>query len=206
MNYVRSTFALIVLFAAHPWNVQAGGTRIWELAGSAELQKGTLQGTALSSIGEIGIGLNPQKSPIDDDIGVVWSSAKHKNGNIFLGSGYNGKILRVADKEIVHVADTGQLVVTSIAFDKNGDLYAATLPEPAIWKISNPIKIQKGNRFQQRNGSFCLMRLNIFGQSFFLKTATLCLRARVLTERFTRLEKTRNRKYIWILKKTIFLL
>ncbi len=144
MNYVRSTFALIVLFAAHPWNVQAGGTRIWELAGSAELQKGTLQGTALSSIGEVGIGLNPQKSPIDDDIGVVWSSAKYKNGNIFLGSGYNGKILRVADKEIVHVADTGQLVVTSIAFDKNGDLYAATLPEPAIWKISNPIKIQKG--------------------------------------------------------------
>ncbi|MCP4599112.1 MAG: WD40 repeat domain-containing protein [Proteobacteria bacterium] len=121
-----------------------GGTWIWELAGFNELNKGELDGTQVSSLGEIRLGRRAHKLDLED-VGLVWSAVRDGNGRLYLGTGYDGKIFRVDKNKVVEIATTGQLVVTSVAVDKKGDLYVAALPDAVIWKIKAPGKIN-GNK------------------------------------------------------------
>lgn len=138
MNFSCLLRLVPLLLIASPLSAGASGTRIWELAGFAELQKGELKGTVLSSVGEVGIGLSAEKVALEAGVGVVWTAAKNAAGDIYLGTGYDGKIFRLRGEEAVLVAETKQLVVTALAFDKAGDLYIGALPDPVIWKIAKP--------------------------------------------------------------------
>lgn len=120
----------------------AAGTRIWELAGFEEFDKGEPDGTAISSEGRVGLGLVARPMELEG-IGLVWSMVSDQKGNVYLGTGYDGKIYRVRGRKVALIADTGQLVVTSLALDKKGDLYAAALPDPVIWKIPSPATAAK---------------------------------------------------------------
>lgn len=131
------------LIAMMPATAFAAGTRIWEVAGFHELGMGELDGTTVSSDGEVRLGFAPKKLDFED-VGAVWTAVEGKGGDVYIGTGYDGKIFRVKDKEVRHIADTEQLVVTALVFGKNGDLYAATLPDAVIWRIPNPAQIQKG--------------------------------------------------------------
>jgi hypothetical protein len=144
MKFARCTAVFAALCFAYPVSVSAGDTKIWELAGYLELQKGELKGTSLSSFGEVSLGLIAEKEQLDEKVGVVWSAAKNRNLDVFLGTGYDGRIYRVQNRAAILIAETKQLVVTALAFDKNGDLYAASLPDPIIWKIKNPGAIKQG--------------------------------------------------------------
>jgi len=133
--------AALVSLAALP--AVAGGTRVWELAGFDELDKGELLQTAVGSRGEVSLGLKAAKVDLEE-VGLVWSAISGKGGKVYLGTGYDGKILRLDEGKAVEIATTGQLVITALAVDKQGDLYAASLPDPVIWKIANPGGIKAG--------------------------------------------------------------
>ncbi len=123
-----------------PLETFGGGTRMWELAGFEELDKGELDGTQVSSLGEVCLGKREKKLGLDG-IGLVWSAVRAKTGEIYLGTGYDGKIFRVRGDNVVEIATTGQLIVTSLAIDEKGDLFAGTLPDPVVWKIPSPAKV-----------------------------------------------------------------
>ncbi|MCP4199759.1 MAG: hypothetical protein GY762_21650 [Proteobacteria bacterium] len=131
-------FLIAVVFL--PSWARAGGTRIWEVAGFEELDKGKLDGTQVSSRGEVRLGHRAKKLGLED-VGLVWSAVQDTRGKIYLGTGYDGKIFRVDGRKVVLVATTDQLVVTALAVDKNGDLYIGTLPEPTIWRVKAAHKI-----------------------------------------------------------------
>jgi hypothetical protein len=140
-----SRFAALAVLAAAvlaPALAAAGGTRIWELAGFDELAKGELRQTAVSSRGEVALGLKASKVDLDE-VGLVWSAVRAGDA-IYLGTGYDGKIYRVEGNRAVEIATTGQLVVTALAVDQRGDLYAAALPDAVIWKVSRPKGIRAG--------------------------------------------------------------
>jgi hypothetical protein len=142
MNSLKFKFlwaASFALFVA-PSAVLGGGTRIWELAGFDELDKGEPDGTRVSSLGEVGLGRNAKKLDLKD-VGLVWSAVRDSTGSIYLGTGYDGKISRVRQNKVEEVASTDQLVVTSLAIDKKGNLFVATLPDAVVWRIENPGKI-----------------------------------------------------------------
>jgi hypothetical protein len=142
MNKVSSWLLATVMICSlsQAW---AGGTRAFELAGYAELDKGELKGTVLTSRGEVTLGLEANRLSADG-IGMVWSSVVDNKGVVYLGTGLDGGIYRVEKGKAVLVAQTGQLVVTSLAFDDRGALLAATLPEPTLWRIENPAAIPAG--------------------------------------------------------------
>ncbi|MCU0662188.1 MAG: hypothetical protein MUC50_07665 [Myxococcota bacterium] len=138
---VSWSFALGMLCASPcAW---AGGTRAFELAGYPELDNGELDGTVLTSRGEVALGLEANRLATEG-IGMVWSSAVDEKGTVYLGTGLDGAIYRVEQGKAVLVAQTGQLVVTSLVFDAKGDLLAATLPEPTVWRIEKPASIRPG--------------------------------------------------------------
>src|SRR5690606_37575391 len=53
-----------------------------------------------------------------------------------LGTGNDGRILRVRGDRVEEVAATGQLLVASLALDTDGTLYAGTLPEGRVFAVA----------------------------------------------------------------------
>jgi sugar lactone lactonase YvrE len=145
-----SARALAPLFAAAlaalPAPARAAGTRVWELAGFDELDKGEARDTRISSRGEVTLGSRAVKVEIGE-VGLVWSAAADAAGTIYLGTGYDGKIFRIDGGKAVAIAKTGQLVITALALDAKGDLYAASLPDAVIWKIAKPAEQGVGEPF-----------------------------------------------------------
>ena len=138
----RRLISIIFLWFYSVNPVNAGGTRIWEMAGFEELEKGVLDGTTLSSRGEISVGLGSTKIDMDE-VGVVYSSVRSPQGDIFLGTGYDGKIYRKRGDTITLISETKQLVVTALVLDAKGNLYVAALPDPIIWRIEGASKSTK---------------------------------------------------------------
>ena len=132
-----------MLVASLPLMSVAGDSQRWQLAGEGELSRGETDGTRVNAEGEVELGRRGQKMDLDG-IGLVWCAARDREGAIYLGTGYDGKILRIRSNKVEEIATTGQLVVTSLLLDKKGDLFASTLPDPVIWKVANPAKISAG--------------------------------------------------------------
>ena len=104
----------LLLILALPCTSHSKGTQIWELAGFEELSKGELDGSTVSSQGEVRLGLSAKKLDLEE-VGVVWTSMNDGKGNLYLGTGYDGKIFRSHNSKVEHIADTGQLIVTAFA-------------------------------------------------------------------------------------------
>jgi hypothetical protein len=120
--------------------VFAGSTQVWELNTYEEFKKGELKKLSLSSLGEISLGQELKRYKIQADF--IWTSIRMKDGTIFLGTGNQGKIFRFK-KGLRLYAKTDKMVVTSLARDKRGVLYAATIPGATIFKIEPQGKIKK---------------------------------------------------------------
>jgi len=121
----------------------AGGTRVWELAGAEELERGETRETAVTDAGEVRLGLRARRLPVED-AGLVWSAADGGGETAYLGTGYDGRILRARGGQVEVLATTGQIVITALAVGGDGHLYAASLPDPVIWRVVSPGKIPPG--------------------------------------------------------------
>ncbi|HUT77190.1 MAG TPA: hypothetical protein VM285_05865 [Polyangia bacterium] len=130
-------------FLLCPMVALAGGTRIWELAGAEELGKGEPRETAVSDAGEVALGDRARQLDVADT-GLVWSAVDAGGDTAYLGTGYDGRILRVRGDDVDVIATTGQLVITALALGSDGYLYAASLPDAAIWRVKDPGKVLRG--------------------------------------------------------------
>lgn len=67
---------------------------------------------------------------------LVWCEALDSKGNIFLGTGHSGRILRVTARgEISVLASLPEPEVTALLVSRAGDVFAATSPNGAIYKL-----------------------------------------------------------------------
>jgi hypothetical protein len=121
----------------------AGGTRIWEVAGADELGKGEPRETAVSDSGEVALGARARRLEVADTA-LVWSAVDAGGDTAYLGTGYDGRILRVRGDDVDVLATTGQLVITALAVGGDGHLYAAALPDAVIWRVKDPGKVARG--------------------------------------------------------------
>src|SRR5258705_1513526 len=72
----------------------AGQPVIWETSGRAELLKGDARGVSISDTGMLM--LAPRFTEVfNTEQAFVWSSAMDEQGNVYLGTGHDGKIFRV---------------------------------------------------------------------------------------------------------------
>src|SRR5215470_8254252 len=130
---MRKPFWLFPLLAAIP--LFAVTPSFWETRTYDDFRKGKLTNLSLTS--EDQLVLAPAFNVIfNTDQPLVWSTAADSKGNIYLGTGHEGKIFKVdASGKGDLLADLPELDVLALAVDGKDVLYAATSPDGKIYKI-----------------------------------------------------------------------
>lgn len=138
---MRSPFVRAVLPAAAAIvatvtsDAEAVGTRTFVLDTLEKMSGGDLKGVAVSSDGAVRAGLTLGSAPIPD-ASASFSGLTLADGAILVGTSPNGKVYRVVGDTVSLYAETGALAVTSIVQTKNGNVYAATIPDGKIFRLS----------------------------------------------------------------------
>ncbi len=129
--------ALTIMFLLDVGAVaRAGQPVIWELTGRAELLKGDARGVSISDTGVLMLAPNLTEL-FKTEQAFIWSSAVDNQGNVFLGTGHDGKIFRVTpDGRGTLLYDAPELDVTGLAVGKDGALYAGTSPDGKVYRIT----------------------------------------------------------------------
>jgi hypothetical protein len=113
----------------------AQGTHLWTQSRLEEFEKGTPQGVALTSDGQLreGPGLS---EVLTTPSTYVWSVAVDKAGVAYVGTGSPATVLRVGkDGKPVMLFETKDLAVQVVRLGPDGALYAATLPSGKIYRL-----------------------------------------------------------------------
>lgn len=126
---------LLVVIAASA--VYSGQPIIWETSGRAELLKGDARGVSISDTGMLM--LAPRLTEVfNTEQAFVWSSAVDAQGNVYLGTGHDGRIYRVtAEGRGSLLYDAAELDVTSLAAARDGSVYAGTSPDGKVYRITS---------------------------------------------------------------------
>lgn len=123
--------ASIVLFAK---GALAVTTEAFVLDDAADFAKGELDGAAIISTGRVVPGLHLGRTELPG-AATAYSMARAEDGTVFVGTGNDGKIYALRGDRVELHAETGQLLVASLAIGRGGVLYAGTLPEGRIFAI-----------------------------------------------------------------------
>ncbi|HEX6625254.1 MAG TPA: hypothetical protein VF064_16190, partial [Pyrinomonadaceae bacterium] len=117
------------------WPASAGGPVVWETNTRAALLAGDARGVSVTDTGALM--LAPRFAQLyDTEQAFVWSSAADSAGNVYLGTGHDGKIFRVgADGRGALLYDAAELDVTALAVGRDGALYAGTSPDGKVYRV-----------------------------------------------------------------------
>ena len=109
---------------------------IWETSGRTELLKGDARGVSISDTGRLMLAPNLTEV-FNTEQAFVWSSEVDSRGNVFLGTGHDGKIYRVSpDGRGALFYDAAELDVTALAAARDGSIYAGTSPDGKVYRIN----------------------------------------------------------------------
>jgi hypothetical protein len=130
------TILTLSLLAVLNISVFASGPVFWEVSKQEDILKGDARGVSISESGTIS--LAPSYTLFyDTKEAYIWSTTTDAAGNIYLGTGHDGKIFKVEPGGTGRMLyDAAELDVTALATDAKGTLYAATSPEGKIYKIT----------------------------------------------------------------------
>ena len=113
----------------------AQGTHLWTQSRFEEFEKGTPEGVAIGSDGNLQQG-PALKETLTTPSTFVWSIAADKNGTAYLGTGSPASVLRVGkDGRPFTLFETKDLNVQVVRLGPDGALYVATLPSGKVYKL-----------------------------------------------------------------------
>ena len=129
---VITTCLLVLLTFA---GARAGQPVLWETSGRAELLKGDARGVSISDTGVLM--LSPKLTEIfNTQQTYVWSTAIDNQGNVYLGTGHDGKIFKIAANGAGSLLfDAPELDVTALAIGRDGSVFAGTSPDGKVYRI-----------------------------------------------------------------------
>jgi len=131
--FVFISIALIVIAAAPAF---ASDPVVWDIGSRTELLKGEARGISISDTGIIT--LAPEATQMfNTEQPYVWSSAIDAAGNVFLGTGHDGKLFRFgADGKGSLLFKAAELDVTALAVARDGAIFAATSPDGKVYRVT----------------------------------------------------------------------
>ncbi len=131
----KTIFSLLILCLALP--VAGESTRVWRQSNFSDFSKGTHEGVALRSDGEISLAPALEKFA-DPELEFIWAVAEDRKGTVYLGGGSPAKVLSVAkDGTVATIFESEELEVHALAVDeRSGAVYAATSPDGKVYRIS----------------------------------------------------------------------
>ncbi len=118
-----------------PGALRAVRTAEWETSGREEMAKGDPTGVTIGPLGHL------ELAPRFDTFGDVsesyaWALASNGNGDLFVGTGDQGKIFKVERSgKTLLLFDSLELDVIALALDAKGNLYAGTSPDGIVYRI-----------------------------------------------------------------------
>jgi hypothetical protein len=135
-NRKISSITISSLILALFFTVHAGQPVVWETSSRSELLKGDARGVSITDTGVLT--LAPKLTEVfNTQQTYIWSSAVDSQGNVFLGTGHDGRIYRVsADGKGTLLYDAAELDVTALAVGRDGALYAGTSPDGKVYRIT----------------------------------------------------------------------
>jgi hypothetical protein len=132
LRFLLTFFALVFIststFASEP--------TVWTVDSRAEVLRGDAKGVSISDTGAIV--LAPKVAEVySTGQSYVWSSAVDGQGNVYLGTGNDGKIFKIdaAGKGALFY-DSNELDVSALAVGKDGAVYAGTSPDGKVYRIA----------------------------------------------------------------------
>ena len=130
-KFITVLVSLLVFAVA----ARAGEPILWELNSRAELLKGEARGVSVTDTGALM--LAPRFSQLfNTEQAYIWSSAVDQAGNVYLGTGHDGRLFRVApDGKGALLYDAPELDVTALAIGRDGALYAGTSPDGKVYRV-----------------------------------------------------------------------
>src|SRR6266404_2887049 len=117
-------------------NTFAGEPVVWDINSRAELLKGEARGISVTDNGILTLAPNLSQL-FNTDQAYVWSAAMDSAGNMYLGTGHDGKLFRVGpDGKGSLLYKAPELDVTALAIAGDGAVFAATSPDGKVYRVT----------------------------------------------------------------------
>jgi len=132
---MKRLFWLLLPLSAMP--LFAVTPQFWEIRNYDDFRRGKLTDVSLTSDNELI--LAPRfDSVFNTEQTLIWSAVADSKGNVYVGTGHDGKIFRVAPNgKGTMIADLKELDVSALLFDAKDVLYAATSPDGKVYRIED---------------------------------------------------------------------
>jgi outer membrane protein assembly factor BamB len=130
----RTVFALASLAVATVPGLHAAGPQFWRLEGARTFLEGDIEGLSLDSDGRLRLGASPRPL-FDPEAPNAWCVARDARGVLYVGTGNDGRVLRVDGTKGSVLFDSEELEVHAVAVGPDGRVYAATSPHGAVYAI-----------------------------------------------------------------------
>ncbi len=132
---MKKTLFLLTLFAVLNITPIHGQTAIWSVNSREDVLKGDSRGVSIDPNGAITVA--PRLTEIYK-VGqpYIWSTTVDASGNVYLGTGTEGRIFRVTPNGTGSLfADLAELNVSALVIGRGGELFAGTSPDGKVYKI-----------------------------------------------------------------------
>lgn len=139
---MKIIFLFLAIIIVLPATISAGEPSVWTVGTRTEVLKGDARGVSIDANGAIT--LAPKLTEIyKTEQPYIWSSAIDASGNVFLGTGSDGRVYKVASNGTGALfTDLAELNVTALAIGRTGELFAATSPDGKVYRIDTAGKAE----------------------------------------------------------------
>lgn len=139
---LRSIVGCFLISFCFSSNAFAGEPVVWEMSSRTELLKGEARGVSVTDNGTLT--LAPRFDQVfNTEQAYVWCAAIDSAGNVYLGTGHDGKIFRVTpDGKGTLFYKASELDVTALAVASDGAIYAGTSPDGKVYRLTGEGKAE----------------------------------------------------------------
>ncbi|MEP7214371.1 MAG: hypothetical protein ABI791_14940 [Acidobacteriota bacterium] len=132
---MNRSFAAVLLLTWLSVAALAGEPSVWTVNTRSEVVRGDARGVSIDANGAIT--LAPTLTEIfKTEQPYIWSSAIDARGTIYLGTGGDGRIFKVAAGGTGTLfSDLAELNITALAIGGGGELFAASSPDGKVYRI-----------------------------------------------------------------------
>src|SRR5688500_8746235 len=132
---MKTIFSFLAIFISMIATAVASEPSIWTVGSRIDVLRGDSRGVSIDANGSIT--LAPKLTEIyKTEQPYIWSSVIDAAGNVFLGTGSDRGIYKVAPtRSGAMFTDLVEPNVTALAIGKGGELFAATSPDGKVYRI-----------------------------------------------------------------------
>ncbi|MDM7922551.1 MAG: hypothetical protein QUS14_09660 [Pyrinomonadaceae bacterium] len=140
---MKQILSAVLFLSALTVSSLASDPQIWSVNSRADVLKGDSRGVSIAENGAIS--LSPRFTQVyKTEQPFIWSSVIDAAGNVYLGTGSEGRIFRVAPGGTGSLfADLGELNVSALAIGRGGELFAATSPDGKVYRVDQAGKAEE---------------------------------------------------------------